>query len=71
MPAALPRTFRFNETLGVDLFEIESPDGTKITFCNIAVSTVYFHFGQDGSNGVKVHNRAVDSIFWSLIGDHC
>ena len=31
MPAALPRTFRFNETLGVDLFEIESPDGTKIT----------------------------------------
>ena len=35
MFAALPRTFRFNETLGVDLFEIESPDGTKITFCNM------------------------------------
>ena len=35
MPAALPRTFRFNETLGVDLFEIESPDGTNITFCNM------------------------------------
>ena len=35
MPAALPRTFRFNETLGADLFEIESPDGTKITFCNM------------------------------------
>ena len=35
MPAALPRTFRFNETLGVDLLEIESPDGTKITFCNM------------------------------------
>ena len=35
MPAALPRTCRFNETLGVDLFEIESPDGTKITFCNM------------------------------------
>ena len=35
MPAALPRTFRFNETLGVDLFEIEAPDGTKITFCNM------------------------------------
>ena len=32
MLAALPRTFRFNETLGVDLFEIESPDGTKITY---------------------------------------
>ena len=35
MPAALPRTFGFNETLGVDLFEIESPDGTKIIFCNM------------------------------------
>ena len=35
MFAALPRTFRFNETLGVDLFEIESPDGTKIIFCNM------------------------------------
>ena len=35
MPAALPRTFHFNETRGVDLFEIESTDGTKITFCNM------------------------------------
>ena len=35
MLAALPRRLRFNETLGVDLFEIESPDGTKITFCNM------------------------------------
>ena len=35
LPAALPRTFRFNETLGVDLFEIESSDGSKIVFCNM------------------------------------
>ena len=28
LPAALPRTFRFNETLGLDLFEIESPSAT-------------------------------------------
>ena len=35
LPAALPRTFRFNETLGVDLCEIESSDGTKIIFCNM------------------------------------
>ena len=35
LPAALPRTFRFNETLGVDLFEVESPDSSKIVFCNI------------------------------------
>ena len=35
MPAELPRTFGFNETLGVDLFEIDSPDGTKIIFCNM------------------------------------
>ena len=35
LPAALPRNFRFNETLGVDLFEIESPDGSKIVFCNM------------------------------------
>ena len=34
-PAALPRTFRFNETLGLDLFEIESPDNSKIVFCNM------------------------------------
>ena len=42
MPAALPRTFLFNETLGVDLFAIESLDGTKITFCNMVCwSTLY------------------------------
>ena len=35
LPAVLPPTFRFNEMLGVDLFEIESPDGSKITFCNL------------------------------------
>ena len=35
LPAALPRTFRFNETLGWDLFEIESPDSSKIVFCNM------------------------------------
>ena len=35
LPAALPRTFRFNEALGVDLFEIESPDSSKIVFCNM------------------------------------
>ena len=34
-PAALPRTYRFNETLGLDLFEIESPDNSKIVFCNM------------------------------------
>ena len=34
-PAALPRTFRFNETLGLDFFEIESPDNSKIVFCNM------------------------------------
>ena len=27
--------FRFNETLGLDLFEIESPDNSKIVFCNM------------------------------------
>ena len=31
----MPRTFRFNETLGVDLFEFESADGSKIVFCNM------------------------------------
>ena len=42
MPAALPLTFRFNETLGVDLLEIESPNGSKIAFCNmVRWSTLY------------------------------
>ena len=67
MPAALPRTLGFNETLGVYLFEIESPDGTKIIFCNMVlghvVSTVHSHSGQDHSYVSKVHNRTVDSIF--------
>ena len=35
LPAALPRTFRFNETLGLDLFEIESPDSSRNVFCNM------------------------------------
>ena len=35
LPAAVPRTFHFNETLGVDLFEIESSDGSIIVFCNM------------------------------------
>ena len=35
LPAALPRTFRFNATLGLDLSEIESPDSSKIVFCNM------------------------------------
>ena len=35
LPAAMPRTFRFNETPGVDLFEVESSDGTKNIFCNM------------------------------------
>ena len=42
LPAALPRTFRFNETLGLDLFEIKSPDSSKIVFCNMVCwSTLY------------------------------
>ena len=36
-----------------------------------AVSIVYPHFGQDSSHSVKVHNRAVDSILWFSVGDHC
>ena len=35
LPAAMPWTFRFNETLGVDLFEDDFSDGTKIIFCNV------------------------------------
>ena len=35
LSAALPRTFHFNETLGLDLFEIESPDSSKIVCCNM------------------------------------
>ena len=42
MPAALPRTFRFNETLGVNLVEVVSPDGTQITFCSMVCwATLY------------------------------
>ena len=42
LPAALPRTFRINETLCVALFEVESPDGTKIIFYNmVCCGTLY------------------------------
>ena len=35
LPAALPWTFRFNETLGLDICETESPDSSNIVFCNM------------------------------------
>ena len=42
MPAALLRTFRFNDLLDVYLFEIESPDGTEIRFCKkVCWGTLY------------------------------
>jgi transposase InsO family protein len=34
-PASLPKTFRFNESMGVDLFDIDNPDGSKAWFCNM------------------------------------
>ena len=49
LPAALPRKFRFNETLVVDLFEIESSCwGTLYQLCN-------FYPRQDFRDGCKVH----------------
>ena len=35
LPASLPRTFRFNETIGIDLVEVKDPWGEKHTFVNI------------------------------------
>lgn len=35
LPASLPRTFRFNETVGIDLAEVENPWGTKHVFTNL------------------------------------
>ena len=59
LPAALPRTFRFGEALGVDLFEVESSDGTQNRFLQHGVlghvvSFVHSYPGQDFSDGCKV-----------------
>lgn len=35
LPASIPRTFRFNETFGIDLAEVEDPWGTKHIFTNL------------------------------------
>ena len=35
--------FRFSETLGMDLFEIESPDGSKNVFCNMVCWSTFYH----------------------------
>ena len=41
-PASLPKTFRFNMTVGVDLFEIENHEGNKVWMCNmICWGTLY------------------------------
>ena len=73
--AALPRTFRFNETLGLDLFEIESPDSSKIVFCNMVCWCTLYQLcipvvDKTAETG-KVCCRAVDPVFWSSVGYHC
>lgn len=35
MPASLPRTFRFNETVGIDLLEVPDPWRHKHTLMNV------------------------------------
>ena len=75
LPAALPRTFRFNETLGLDLFEIESPDSSKIVFCNMVCWGTLYQLcipvvDKTAETG-KVCCRAVDPVFWSSVGNHC
>ena len=35
LPASLPRTFRFNETIGIDLVEVKDPWSDKHVFVNM------------------------------------
>eukprot|EP00974_Lingulodinium_polyedra_P103323 10004780-Lingulodinium_polyedra.AAC.1 len=34
-PAVFPKTFRFKETVGIDLLELAFEDGAKVDICNI------------------------------------
>ena len=57
----MPRTSRFNETLGVDLFEIESSGWFQNRFLQHGVlghvvSVVHSYPGQDFSDGREVKN---------------
>ena len=43
LPASLPRTFRFNETVGIDLVEVEDPWHNKHTFVNMTCWGTIYH----------------------------
>ena len=68
LPAAMPRTFRVNETFGVDLVEVECSDGTNIIFCNMVcwgtfVPIVHIYPGQNCRDSGEVHIRTMDQVF--------
>ena len=76
LPAALPRTYRFNETLGVDVFEIESPDSSKSFSATWCVGARLYQLG------IPVVDKTAETVakcvaerwiqyFWSSVGNHC
>ena len=76
LPAALPRTFRFNETLGLDLFEIESPDSSKNVFCNMVCwGTLYqlciLVVDKTAETVAKCVAERWIQYLWSSVGNHC
>ena len=58
-PAVLPRTFRFNETFGVDLFDIANADGSKTWYCNMVCGMAMWDGMASGSELGDVRAHAV------------
>ena len=69
LPAAMPRTFRFNETLGVDLFEVESSDDTTFFVCDLVCWGTLLD-KTAGTVAKCVAERWVQ-YFWSSHFGHC
>ena len=56
LPASLPRTFRFNETVGVDLFELTDPWSNKHIFLNMVCWGTLYQLVK------KVDNKTAETV---------
>ena len=61
LPASLPRTLRFNETVGIDLAEVEDPWGSKHVFTNLVCWGTLFQLWKktEGKTALEVAETMV------------
>ena len=75
-PAALPRTFRFNETLGVDFFSDGVSGWFQIVFCNMVCWGTLYQLcipilDKTAGTVAKCIAERWIQYFWSSHVDHC